>query len=746
MGTDGMHGAEMRRDANTVIAVDEAAVERVRLDMITGSLISARNVIPFWTALIVFLFSGAIPGTAAKLNDWLWLWAAMNLGGAGLLWLAHAGWQSGADSGWWGIRRRDALVAAYGLSGANYGVLPWIVLDPSQPLNGFVVTVVLMGVANIYAARLASHPRVYVAAVGGIAVVGLSSVFLGDANYALMILIAAPAWFLLSGYFTVRSGRNIAELIRTRMRNEELARRCDEALTAAVRASSAKSEFLAVMSHEIRTPMNGVLGLTGVLLDGELTGEQRKTAKLIRESGENLLTIINDVLDFSKLESGAVELELQPVELRALLSYPVDILAERARAKGLVLTMDCAPDAPEIVLADAGRLRQILLNLVGNAVKFTETGGVRVLAQPGRGADGAPVLRVSIVDTGIGVPAERMDRLFQSFSQADASISRRFGGSGLGLAICKRLVGLMGGRIGAKSDAGQGSEFWFEVPCKPVERGEAVQTRDDGAYEAAILTICALDRPLRVLVAEDNSTNQIVARAALMKFGATVDVVENGAEAVAAAGRAPYDVVLMDMQMPEMDGVEATRAIRAMPGPAAQVPIVALTANAFAADVKACLDAGMTGHVGKPFRKEDLAIAIAAALTGTSAESRAADAPVLSAAGQDSVDWTSIDAIREDSGEAMLRKLLDTFVSDAAEKLKTIAGAAAGYSNADTIRLAHSLKGAGAMAGAARLSASAAALESSMRDGVPVSKAQAAELLKHYEAYCEGLRARGLAA
>jgi signal transduction histidine kinase/CheY-like chemotaxis protein/HPt (histidine-containing phosphotransfer) domain-containing protein len=731
------------QDSSAHIEVDEVAVERMRLDMISASLISARNGIPFWTALIVFLFSGAIPDTAEKFSPLLLLWAAMNLGGAGLLWAAHLGWPQGADKGWLGIARRDALVFAYALSGMNYGFLPWIVLDPSQPLNGFIVTVILMGVANIYAARLAAHPRVYVAAVGGIAVVGLASAFHGDFYFAVMLLVAAPAWFLLSGFFTIKGGRNIAELIRTQMKNQELARRYASAQNQAEEASRAKSEFLAMMSHEIRTPMNGVLGLTGVLLDGDLEPAQRKTAALIRESGENLLTIINDVLDFSKLEAGAMDLELQATSLRHVLSYPVEILSARAKAKGIELTLDLKEDAPDYVMTDAGRVRQILLNLAGNAVKFTEAGAVRVVALPVSGPDGMQMLRVEVTDTGIGIPVERQNRLFQSFSQADASIARRFGGSGLGLAISKKLTELLGGRIGVISELGKGSQFWFEIPMIPASAGTSRHHAADGAYEAALSVIRGRGRPLRVLVAEDNSTNQIVARAALEKFGALADMAENGAQAVAAVERAPYDVILMDMQMPEMDGLEAARLIRAMPGPAKDTPIVALTANAFDADIRACLAAGMQGHVRKPFRKEDLAIALAAAMRGDDIATPAPAETVMDSI----VDWTSLNELREDSGEALLRKVLETFATDAAEKLARLVELARDATADDeTIRIAHSLKGAGGMAGASRLAAAAAGLEKDLRAGAAMTVERAQTLSAHLHEYLAALRTKGLAA
>jgi signal transduction histidine kinase/CheY-like chemotaxis protein len=390
-------------------------------------------------------------------------------------------------------------------------------------------------------------------------------------------------------------------------------RHAEQQVAFAKAESRAKSGFLAMMSHEIRTPMNGVLGLAATLFDTELTDLQSATVAAIQDSGNALLRILNDILDFSKLEAGQMQLEDVPFSPAALTQDPVSLLGPRAAAKGLRIDISCDDGLPAALLGDAGRLRQVLLNLVSNAIKFTECGSVAIrLTCPERDVHAATIVW-TITDTGVGIPPDRIDGLFGEFFQADASITRRFGGSGLGLAISRRLVEQMGGRIAVRSQPGEGSSFevTLRLPITKPAREHAPAPLDTIAVFEARLRL--LGRPARVLLAEDNPTNQFVVLQLLRGFDLRVDVASNGLEAVHAASCACYDVICMDMSMPEMDGLAATRAIRAMGGQLATVPIVALTANAFPEDAAACLGSGMTGFLAKPVSKKSLVGALLAA-------------------------------------------------------------------------------------------------------------------------------------
>jgi len=433
-----------------------------------------------------------------------------------------------------------------------------------------------------------------------------------------------------------------------------------EAKELAERTTKTRSMFLANMSHEIRTPMNAVLGLTELLLDEDLPAGQRHSLELIRSSGESLLSIINDVLDFSKIEAGRLDVEAIGFDLHHLVQNVVEALGVRAREKGVALTADVHSGTPVWVTGDPGRLRQVLTNLIGNAVKFTEKGAVTVRVAPDSGRGGKAGIGFAVRDTGIGIPAEKLTQIFQEFTQADGSTSRRFGGTGLGLTIAQRLVGLMGGQIAVTSEVGKGSEFTFALPLAAAAAQEAPGSTRPSPRAA---------RHLRVLLAEDNSVNQEVAATMLRRRGHQVDVVGDGRAAVAAAERTLYDVVLMDVQMPEMDGYEATAAIRRLPC-GGTLPIIALTAHALTGERERCLEHGMDGYLAKPVKAQELFHAVE---TGKRVQAHH-------------------DRPRAD--------LLETFLATAPERVSALDSALVRGTSADVTRAAHALRSSAGAVGA----------------------------------------------
>jgi PAS domain S-box-containing protein len=444
-----------------------------------------------------------------------------------------------------------------------------------------------------------------------------------------------------AGEADVTAVRDISERIAAerskhdRQRAEELQREADEQrerTRIAEEASRAKSAFLAMMSHEIRTPMNAVLGLASSLLDDPLTEEQREAVVAIRDSGDTLLRILNDILDFSKLDAGRMTFETAPFSPAGLAHDALSVYSPYAAAKGLTIRLETDPSLPPALLGDAGRIRQVLHNLVANAVKFTDQGEVVIGAHRVEHGGVSAAIEWTVCDTGIGIAADKIGTLFDAFVQADDSITRRFGGSGLGLAISKQIVDRMGGSIEVRSVQGQGSQFRFRLTL-PLARETVPQADPMRSAEGLRVRLAALGRPMRVLLAEDNPTNQFVMIRLLKGFAIPVDIANDGAEAVRAASRTRYDLICMDMRMPEMDGLEATRLIRRREGPSQKAPIVAMTANAFPEDIAACQAAGMTDFVAKPVSKERLVEALLRALPEVAAATAVDGVPVAVAAG-----------------------------------------------------------------------------------------------------------------
>ena len=377
----------------------------------------------------------------------------------------------------------------------------------------------------------------------------------------------------------------------------------ERARAAAEKASRVKSEFLATMSHEIRTPMNGITGMTSLLLDTGLTGEQQEYAGAIRDSAQALVSLINDVLDVARIESGRMTVELSPFEPGRVVRDVIELLGSLAQEKRLDLTLSIDASMQAWFRGDAGRMRQVVVNLVGNAIKFTARGGVAVRVGGQRGPDGRWLIGLEVEDSGIGIAPDKLESVFDQFVQADASTTRLYGGTGLGLAISRSLARLMGGDLTVESELGRGSVFRLRVPLEAAQAPGASPPAAAPADAASPVRY----RGRRILLAEDNPVNQRVASRMLEKLGAAVDIAGNGRQAVAMALAADYDLVLMDCQMPEMDGFEATRELRASLGPRARVPIAAVTANAMAGDREKCLEAGMDDFLAKPIDSRQLA-------------------------------------------------------------------------------------------------------------------------------------------
>lgn len=498
--------------------------------------------------------------------------------------------------------------------------------------------------------------------------------------------------------------------ISERMRiEEELKRARDTALEMA----HLKSEFLANMSHEIRTPMYGVIGLTDLLIETELTPEQRECLDVIRMSGDLLLNVINDILDFSKIEAGKLALEALDFDLRQILERLLRVFTERARQKSIDLRLELDPDLPCALRGDFNRFQQVLTNLIGNAIKFTFEGEVVVGLCMLEQTDERVVVKVEVRDTGIGIAQENLPVLFEAFRQADGSTARKFGGTGLGLAICARLIDLMGGRMGVESEIGRGSRFWFTLSLEKQRVGREIAAALPGDFSSASpdkskpnrMTMSSNEKQgMRILVVDDSEPNRIVTRRQIESLGFSVETVESGQEALDAIEQKEYALILMDCQMPVMDGLATTAAIRARDGSDRHTRIVALTANAMAGERARCLQLGMDDYLTKPIRLEQLATALDRLLGPTAAgHCQSEPAPPSTEVILDRRMLDEMRALQVEGESDVLAEVIRAYLSSASPRFAIIRSAIE-EGDAENVRLqAHTLKGASHLIGASHL-------------------------------------------